>query len=195
METTASLKGYTPALARILSTTSIALYERQRALVRAGLLGLGRRGPGGGVRVGSDLKSVALLLVATLATDSLSEVEARAPIIAGLVPSGADRCRLTSMPTFLDALASILTSRARAARIVEITVSRTADRAVIVYKNGRSEFGDAKSEEPPLRASATLSGAAVVTIANDVAAMLNVKFERQERVLAVAANPTKRNAS
>jgi hypothetical protein len=99
------------------------------------------------------------------------------------------------MPTFLDALASILASRARAARIVEITVSRTADRAVIVYKNGRSEFGGAKSEEPPLRASATLSGAAVVTIANDVAAMLNVKFERQERVLAVAANPTKRNAS
>ena len=62
----ASLKGYIPGLARILGTTPDALYERQRALVRAGLLDQGAgRGPGRGVRAPE--AAVAFRVIATLA--------------------------------------------------------------------------------------------------------------------------------
>src|SRR4051794_2381170 len=71
-----SLKGYIPGLARHLGVTPAALYERQRALVRAGDLELAEgRGPGSGVR--ADCRGIALLLLAVLATDSLSQVETR----------------------------------------------------------------------------------------------------------------------
>ena len=78
----ASLRSYLFKLSELLGLTPIALYERQRELVRAGLLHAeGTRGPGAGVRLSPE--SVAVLLISVLATDSLSEVAERTREIAG----------------------------------------------------------------------------------------------------------------
>src|ERR1700730_12936218 len=68
---TTSLKAYMPPLARLLGVTPAMLYERQRSLVRAGLLDAGSGwGPGSGVR--TTARSVALLLISVRASDSLT---------------------------------------------------------------------------------------------------------------------------
>ena len=77
-----SLRSYLFKLSELLGLTPIALYERQRELVRAGLLHAeGTRGPGAGVRLSPE--AVAVLLISVLATDSLSEVAKRTREIAG----------------------------------------------------------------------------------------------------------------
>jgi hypothetical protein len=165
----ASLKAFMTPLARFLgSTTSAALYERQRALVRAGLLDAGSGwGPGSGVR--ATASSVALLLISVLTSDSLSEAETRAGDIAAAAPAGSDQCPLTGMRSFKDAFASILTAAPQADRVVEITVSRTAARAKISYRDGRStkvsEFIGPGPDEPGLSVVATLAGSALKLIA------------------------------
>lgn len=70
----ASLKSLIPKLALALGMTPAAIYERQRALVRAGLIQQ-RPGHGPGSGVLATPQSVAMLLIAILATDSLSETE------------------------------------------------------------------------------------------------------------------------
>jgi hypothetical protein len=168
-----SLKGYTPGLARLFGTTPAALYERQRALVRAGMLDVGEgRGPGSGVRTTAG--SVALLIITVLATDSLSETEERTRQIADASPVSDDgRCPVTGMKTFLDALSSILSSKARASRVQEINVSRTAARARITFRGGPTvEFAGLRSVEPRLHVSAGLAREAFQAIAQDVYAML-----------------------
>src|ERR1700730_12783503 len=100
------LKGYTPDLAKLLGLTPAALYERQRALVRAGLLDVSvGRGPGSGVR--TEAGSIALLLIAALATDSLSETETRTRAIMDAKPAGGEEiCPKTDAKNFFEALAS-----------------------------------------------------------------------------------------
>ena len=80
----ASLKSAIPELASILITLSEnALYERQRALVRAGLLTqVEGRGPGTGVELSAG--SLAMMMVAVLATDSLSEIAESTTAIASI---------------------------------------------------------------------------------------------------------------
>jgi hypothetical protein len=182
-----SLKGYTPGLARLLGTTPAALYERQRALVRVGLLDAGEgRGPGSGVR--TTVASVSLLLIGVLASDSLTDAEIRARDIANAAPLDADRCPLTGMRTFQDALASILTMQSRSRRVVEISVSRTAARAKITYRERGamhiSEFVGSQPNEPTLRVAATLAGESLKKIADDIVAILHERFDQQERELA-----------
>jgi hypothetical protein len=174
-----SLTAYVPTLARQLNMTPLALYERQRALVRMGVLPKGRQGAG----IAPTVQTVARLLVASLATGSLSEVEERSAVVAGLIPRAAERCPLTGMLTFLDAMASILTSKSRS-RGTEITVSRTADHAVIVHKGKRYEYAGPHTDEPPVRVSATLSAKAVARIADDLIAFLNQRFDEQEQRMA-----------
>ncbi len=80
---TVSLKSLIPDLAPAFDLTPAALYERQRALERAGLLKAeGGRGPGSGVR--ATPQAVAALFTSVLATDSLSEVETEAVMLARL---------------------------------------------------------------------------------------------------------------
>src|SRR5258708_3677450 len=71
-----SLKQFIPLMSgAFVNLSESALYERQRALVRAGLLHpVAGRGPGSGVELSPE--SVAMLLLAVLGTDNLSEVEA-----------------------------------------------------------------------------------------------------------------------
>jgi hypothetical protein len=165
---TTSLKAYMPPLARLLGTTPATLYERQRALVRSGLLDAGSGwGPGSGVRTTAG--SVALLLISVLASDSLTVAETRAGEIADAAPVGGDRCPLTGMRSFRDALASILTAASQSNRVIEISVSRTAARAKVVYRDGRrtkvTEFTVPGSDEPGLSVVATLASGTLKLIA------------------------------
>jgi hypothetical protein len=135
----ASLKSLVPSLAEALGMTSAALYERQRALVRAGLLDA-KPGRGRGSGVTADAKSVAMLLVSVLATDSLSETESQAKIVANL-KSETDPCPLTGKKTFASALASALALEDTAKRIRWLEVERgVAPRAGIAYRPRGSEF-------------------------------------------------------
>lgn len=140
-----SLKGFIPALARLLGSSPSALYERQRALVRAGLLtseSSQSRGPGSGVR--ATAPAVAMLLIAVLATDNLSETEERATAVA----SGelqANKPPFTHLPKFKDALAAILMQEGLCRQIEEVRVSRTAGRALVRFKK-TSKFSAAVFE-------------------------------------------------
>src|SRR5262245_9780419 len=105
-----SLKGLIPHLVKSLAITPAAIYERQRALVRVGLLrARPGRGPGSGVP--ADAKSVATLLISILATGSLSEVEDQTKAVASL-KSANGRCKITGKRTFGAALAATLASDA-----------------------------------------------------------------------------------
>jgi hypothetical protein len=170
-----SLKGYSPALARHLGTTPAALYERQRELVRVGILDAGdKRGPGSGVRATSP--AVALLILAILATDSLSETGDIVGVLATAKTSNASH-PFKHAKALVDVLAFILTSKVWSSRIVEITVGRTLRTATIKYR----ETGKVKSVEflahpqtpaAAVRIDATISGPAFQAIAKDVWAII-----------------------
>jgi hypothetical protein len=170
-----SLKGYTPALARHLGTSPAALYERQRELVRSGALDAGDgRGPGSGVRATGP--SVALLIIAVLATDSLSATGETVGLLAK-AKTTSDAHPFKGTKTLVDTLAFILTSKAWSSRIVQISIVRTQRIAVVQYREG----GKLKSAEfhlsgpPPdsvLRIEAALPGDAFRAIANDVLAIV-----------------------
>ena len=146
------LKALLPQLAKLVGTTPAALYERQRALVRAGLLqGETGRGPGSGVRATPN--SMAMLLITLLASDSLSETENRAKVFAKLksVTDGdwkPTRCSLTDKPTFASALACVLGSKSLSEKVFAVMVSRNGPSASIFYRgegaNVQSLFGNFK---------------------------------------------------
>jgi len=103
-----SLKSLIPGLAKDLRLAPAALYERQRALVRADLLhGRPGRGPGSGVE--ATPASLALLFISLLATDSLSQTEEATRALAKL-KCRAGQCRLTGKKTFGQAVAAVLGS-------------------------------------------------------------------------------------
>ena len=72
MTCAASLKASLPKLSPLLGVTVNALYERQRELVRKGLL-QPRPGRGPGSGAAATLESVALIVASILATDNLSD--------------------------------------------------------------------------------------------------------------------------
>jgi len=118
-----SLKGVIQGIAKAVETTPAALYERQRALVRAGLLqSKPGRGPGSGVRATPE--SVAMLLISILATGNLSETEERSRVIADL-KSETKSCPLTGKKTFAAALTAVLASEELSKRLSWIDVQRS----------------------------------------------------------------------
>ena len=181
-----SLKAFIPGLARHLDISPAALYERQRALVRAGLLDLGEgRGPGSGVR--TTWGSVAYLLLSVLATDRLSELDTRVPAIAKAKPKNGNTCPFTGTKTFIQALTKLMVQTGSAQRVSELTVSRTADRAFIKYYDMGdwttekvSEFVGRKTSVPAISVAATISNSSIVEIAKDVQAIVLESFEDQE---------------
>ena len=107
------LKTFIPQLSKVLEVSEIALYERQRALVRAGLLAntVGR-GPGSGVRYSPE--TLAILLISLLATDSLSETAAATNFLLNAKRNHGERYRkversLAGAETFKAALTNALT--------------------------------------------------------------------------------------
>jgi hypothetical protein len=188
-----SLKAYAPLLAWRLRTTAAALYERQRALVRDGILEQSEgRGPGSGVHAAP--YSVALLLVAVLATDSLSETSAKVRSFAAAKSTAADGlCPLTRKPTFVEALAQVLdTAHQHWRKIESISVRRTSGHGVIAsgdkFNHVDSIFAaqvpvDAKLQAPTkLLVDAMLTRDLIIQIAVD----LKKIAETQDRARAAA---------
>ena len=117
----ASLKTAIPELAGALDMKPASIYERQRALVRAGLLKMRPgRGPGSGVLATPE--SFAMLLI-SLTVPSLSEVARQTKIVAAL-KSETKRCPLTGKGTFASALTAVLRSEELANRVSFFRVDR-----------------------------------------------------------------------
>ena len=184
-----SLKGYIPALARHLGISPAALYERQRALVRAGLLDMSEgRGPGSGVL--ADSHAIGLLLTAVLATGSLTDTEARVRAIAGAQPVG-DQARnflgsITLATTFLEILEESMSYKQQASLVNEITVSRTAAAAEIIFRDNDGElivisFAGPDANEPELRVAATLAREPFQEIAADAQAIFTENREESRQ--------------
>jgi DNA-binding IscR family transcriptional regulator len=150
-----------------------AVYERQRALVRAGLLKTERgRGPGSGVR--GTPESMTLLLISLLATGNLSNAGPSTRIFADLENKDGF-CPLTGKRTFAEAVTAILASKELAQGVIAINVSREIRETQITYRDpskggsmpSSSKFGLAgQPEETGLSLSARLSGYVVNRLAD-----------------------------
>src|SRR4029077_11888225 len=70
-----SRKAFSETLAPLLASTPAALYERQRALIRLGMLPQAVQGRGKGLPATPE--TVAMLLVAVMTTDNLSDTDLR----------------------------------------------------------------------------------------------------------------------
>jgi hypothetical protein len=71
-----SLKAFAPVLAATLGTTPAAIYERQRALIREKLLPA-PTGRGRGHGLPATPETVAMIIIAMMATDNLSDTDSR----------------------------------------------------------------------------------------------------------------------
>lgn len=146
----ASLKSLMPALAADLGMSSIALYERQRLLVRQGLL-LPEKGKGPGTGTRATGANVATLVLAVLASDSLTDAEQRIRDLAAIKPKSGE-CPLTGQSSLLSALQMLFARAELCSRVVEISVSRSYLRAFFLYKaknvTRRSYFGAHEADFP-----------------------------------------------
>jgi hypothetical protein len=159
-----SLKRLITHVSDLTGMSEAAVYERQRALVRAGLLETERgRGPGSGVR--GTPESMARLLISLLATGNLSDVGVSTRIFANLENKGGS-CPLTDKRTFVEAVTAILASKELAQIIIAINVSQEISESEITYRDPSkggsilsSKFGLAgQPDEPNLILQAKLSG-------------------------------------
>lgn len=160
-----SLKRLITHVSAMTGLSEAAVYERQRALVRAGLLKTERgRGPGSGVR--GTPESVALLLISLLATGNLSDAGLSTRIFADL-ENKEGFCPLTGKRTFAEAVTAILASKELAQSIIAITVSQEIRETQITYRDpgkggsipSSSEFGlVGQPEEANFSLRASLSG-------------------------------------
>jgi hypothetical protein len=151
-----------------MGTTSAALYERQRQLVRLKLLTVPEKtGPGGGIR--ATPTNVAMLLLTFLVTDNLSEIDAKTGKIARTTANDG-RCRLTSQTNFIAALTRILSDPDIASSITSVVLDRTTGVATINFIKGviqQSTFGRPK-ERLSFGVEAFLGGPLLKTIAEDL---------------------------
>ena len=116
-----SLKSFLMTFGAAVGFTPAALYERQRALVRHGVLKpLAGRGPGSGVELNSH--SVATLLVACAASPSLSDLDESIADYCN-APSIDGQCPLTGKKTFVETVQAILEQKALMERVRYIEVT------------------------------------------------------------------------
>jgi cell division protein ZapA (FtsZ GTPase activity inhibitor) len=167
-----SLKAFAPILASLLQTTPAAIYERQRALVRSGVLPtpIGR-GRGNGLPATAE--TAALMLMAIMVTDNLSDTDGRVQKLAEArvdMRARKQGCRLTKAPTFKAALTAILASEELSAAVSAIYVSRTDLHGTIHFywgrnrTSGRTRFGQEAPFPNDLETTARLRGAVVQAI-------------------------------
>jgi hypothetical protein len=183
-----SLKALLPELAEIFDSTPDALYERQRQLIRLGLLRkLTRgRGPGSGVPLTAD--NLAPLIIALAATDNLSDTDDRVCKLCDASPLFKPTCPLTGAKTFKTAMAQILGSTKIADRVSAVFVNRNWLVATIQYRSGRvtkhSGFHWYRrthtTPNAPIMTQAHIDGKAIRTAAGAVAAALTEPNEEGE---------------
>jgi hypothetical protein len=133
-----SLQGCLPSLAEVLNVNRTTLYERQRALVREGLLdALPGHGRGSGVRATPE--SVAMLTIGMLASVNLADV---GPLARSFSEAGsiASKCPLTGGKTFRAALSRIFSDDLIAKRVNGITIRVNAGHAAIGFDGGSAEL-------------------------------------------------------
>jgi hypothetical protein len=157
-----------------LGMSQAAIYERQRALIRLGLLPKpSGRGRGSGAL--ATPRTAALICLSILATDNLSEMDHR---IFKLAEAGIStwrkrqRCGLTGALTFVDALSAIIGDPDLARRVIIVKVERQPLEGSIHWKQPRSDNRDVSVfENRPRRfdyaltVGATLQGTALLKIA------------------------------
>jgi hypothetical protein len=110
-----SLKSFLYAISPIIGISPAALYERQRALVKLGLLTPAPgRGPGSGVPLSAD--SLAVMIICILAAESLSEVDERVAALCNAAPdahsmSDVRRWKDLGEPTFCSEISRLLSGK------------------------------------------------------------------------------------
>ena len=132
-----SLASIVPSMADILGEKPTTLIERQRALVRAGILkSLPGRGRGAGVIASPE--SVAILIISLLASTTLADAP---DCTSALLKAGTLReCPLTGEMRFGNALASVLSSPAISARVDTVQAEQTHTMGQIHYGADRTVF-------------------------------------------------------
>lgn len=180
-----SLKAYTLTLARHLGMSPNALYERQRELVRHGLLDVGRkRGPGGGVRTTQE--SIALLTLSAMASESLVDTARKTKAVADAQIIETTSGTFVGYRTLLQAFSRVLVQQSLASKAT-LTISRTAPRATLVLRGSHSPFrpeemfafGEIAEETAGISVVAILSNTTLKAIARDVRDLLNMSFDDQ----------------
>jgi hypothetical protein len=115
------LKTYLPQIAPLLGMSAEMAYERQRALVREGMLKLRPgRGPGSGVSADED--SLAVLLISILSHDLLTEAPAT-KVYCELI-SSQNECPVTGATTLRKTLSTILANPVLPAEEILVEVMR-----------------------------------------------------------------------
>jgi hypothetical protein len=116
----ASIKTMLGVLEVAFGVEGSKIYERQRALVEAGLLA-SRPGRGPGSGVPASPRNISILLLALMAADNPKLGSLRAGEIAGYVPlSDRRKCAITGARNLLDAMEQILVGGDIAAASLEI---------------------------------------------------------------------------
>jgi hypothetical protein len=166
-----SLKAFLPVLSRILGETPDALYERQRALMREGMLEASAgRGPGSGVRATPE--TVALLVIGLLASASLSDAGPRARSIADARPGyPKHKCPLTGATTFAGVLGKVLSDEQISKRVTELNISPSGGLASIRYDDTIS-LSLTKTDESKVRFTASIDAKTVQALAKAVSGLV-----------------------
>jgi|tagenome__1003787_1003787.scaffolds.fasta_scaffold20710877_2 hypothetical protein len=143
-----SLKAFLPTVSRLLGLSPAAVYERQRALVRLGMLPIptARGRNSGGAMATPD--SVGMILLAVLATDNLSEMDDRIASFANKEPRDPltgkpTTCRFTKEKTLRGAVAVALAD-SKISATLRIELARKGMTARLVDVDGLfkpTEFG------------------------------------------------------
>lgn len=164
-----SLKSFAPVLANQFGTTSAAIYERQRALIRAKVLPTPTgRGRGNGLQATSE--TVSMLIIAMLATDNLSDTDRRVKKLANAKTNPEAKAgRLKGSPNFGCALAAILNSDELTDEVKAVRVSRTNFSAWITFRDDFRplevcEFGAGPPGPNNVEIQAILTGEALMNV-------------------------------
>jgi hypothetical protein len=123
--------------APLLRETPTILRERQRALVRAGMLAA-QPGRGRGSGVIAAPTTVATLLISMMGGSALADAPEATKNFASAVSLG--ECALTEKKTFGDALASLLADPALAKRVNDVEVQVGAGVALIRFDGTEGEI-------------------------------------------------------
>jgi hypothetical protein len=184
------LKTYLPRLAEIVASTPAALYERQRALTRLGLLVAQEgRGPGSGVKLSAD--SLAVMIISLLATENLSEVDKRMLRLCNARPAEEPTCAITGAKSFRQAVATLFTEPSFShddGRVVSFSVEKYQQAKVFYFEPGaqsrRTVFEPASRRSTPIqmiKREASVSSELIRIIVDDLSALLpDPSTERRE---------------
>jgi hypothetical protein len=175
------LKAYLPRLAEIVGSTPASLYERQRALVRLGLLSAQPgRGPGTGVKLSAD--SLAVMIISILATENLSDIDKRVVRLCNARPTPESTCKVTGARTLRQAVTTLFSSPAfsrEGDRNIGVAVHRPRSARIMFFERGtesRSTLFEAASDRSNRRAmihtTAQADSDLIRIIADDLSALL-----------------------